>query len=127
MTFQLDTSGFVPPSMSANPPLLQDMRWDDLTPFTQGYVEAFLADFAATPLGREMANGGWFVSFGDLAPEALAQIIKDCASRENDFGFGMDSPKAGAGFWASRQCGASQTFPPLTVQLGDDGKVRFGQ
>lgn len=67
--------------------------------------------------------------FADLAPETLARIIADCEewrSTDRDV-YSNDWESAGRGFWAMRQSevGEVPAFPPLTVQLGDDGKVRF--
>lgn len=72
--------------------------------------------------------------FSDLAPETLARIIADCEKVCALYGF--KDAEEGAAFWDARQekprplqnlfretFGA--LFPPLTVQLCDDGKVRF--
>lgn len=126
--------------------------WDDLSPFTQGYVEALFATFS-TEFQKEWGASNLQVRFSDLAPETLARIIADCEVFEdancdplNDAEFATDDrqgpTEAGAAFWLDRQGGAafeadwpepyggaltraSKPFPPLTVQLGDDGKVRF--
>ena len=99
------------------------------SPFVGGYVSAILSEFSATPLGEEMARGGWRVGVADIHPEALAMILRDCeASRR----LAVDMP--GAQFWHARQHGFPVTcaedrgflcsfFPPLRVYLNDDGKV----
>jgi hypothetical protein len=121
MAFQLDTSGEVPTDY--NP--CTKLRWSDLSHFAQGHVEAMFEDIARV-FGT---SGNW--SFADLAPETLARIIADCASFENIVaGLGRKSGTfEGHRFWNGRQGGLSGSigaaFPPLDVQLGDDGKVRF--
>lgn len=62
--------------------------------------------------------------FSDLSPEALAMILADCALRAA----GLDDldREDGALFWAERQAGKWLAFPPLTVSLGDGGKVELG-
>lgn len=143
-------------------PLDEVVRWSDLSPFEQGYVEAMfasgvrqcerccgngelIADEARylSPLdgdkgdeavgdcpncsGRgEFTLGG----FSDLAPETLAAIRKDCSAIVALYQphiEGRIGASAGEGFWLGRQLGhyATDGFPPLTVTLGDDGKVRF--
>ena len=115
-----DTSGAVqtPPT----PGLVWGVtRWSDLSPFTQGYVEAMLSGpvmgrFA--PLNRQFG-------FSDLSPEALAATIRDCeAMCEWDRLARTRFPKSGAIRWGERQRGLdAPRFPPLTPYLGDDGKV----
>jgi hypothetical protein len=61
----------------------------------------------------------------DLAPEALAAIMRDCATAQT----GWPGPKYhqndGGFFWWQRQVGGyPRTNPPLTPYVGDDGKVR---
>lgn len=133
MTFQLDTTGTVGPYRSTDLVSTYALSWSDLDAFTQGYVEALLR-FASTlsETGRH-----WGVAFSDLAPETLARIIADCERYASKFN---PSPNlsAGADFWRHRQSKASHFvdgetcrglksmgFPPLTVMLSADGKVRF--
>lgn len=110
--------------------------WDDLDPFTQGYVEAlFAAEAEALNAARIAARLPLRrVAFRDLAPETLARIIADCEERVARLPHPEDmrDPRAsGRRFWDDRQLGCYQTGvnvpcpPPLTVQLGDDGKVVF--
>jgi hypothetical protein len=107
--------------------------WSDLTPFTQGYIKALFADLHQTPVVQECGRGGWNVGFSDLARETLARIIADCA----DF-VGCQpgpqrkaeceaDPETGRYFWKWRQAGNIPRHDPQTVQLGDDGKVRFAK
>lgn len=117
--FQLDTTGEVrtPTTPAARPGL----RWADLTPFTQGYIEALIKAANQTlsfnPKHPFRPNG-----FSDLAPETLARIIADCAAVQ---AVGLpDTLEAGQTAWEARQQGMTH-FPPLIIQLGDDGKVRF--
>jgi len=120
MTFQLDTTGAVQSRLS--PTIL--LTWSDLSPFTQVYIEALFAG-----LGAAFRDGG-IHAFSDLAPATLARIIADCeamlsvhrALRFDD----CDDSGAGRDFWENRQGGFLVDFPPLTVQIGDDSKVRFG-
>lgn len=145
MTFQLDTSGAVIGAVSWNSQEGQLARhreimhrrphgetiWSDLSPFTQGYIEAL---FASKPLMELPQNGDDrprpAPGFRHLASETLARIIADCAAMEANKGK-PGSREDGADCWAGRQEGrkpgdfSPHPFPPLTVQLGDDGKVRF--
>lgn len=131
MAFELDTSGTV---------LTTDrsfgggyIKWSDLSPFVQGYVEALFADEGGvlSLLMERYAHEGVQVRFDDLAPETLARIIADCEGARD--GYRVANTKAcGASFWAGRNdppgCWrylVTDGFPPLTVNLGDDGKVRF--
>lgn len=72
-------------------------------------------------------------AFSDLAPEALALILKDCAARRNELQqlfaplrYGRTQTD-GANFWVRRQSGLEPDFagrfPPLTPYLREDGKV----
>lgn len=128
MTFQLDTSGAVDGPEGD----LEDFyRWNDLTPFTQGYVEAALraySDRLTTGLGEPL-----HVGYSDLAPETLARIIEDCTTflEWNRLAgtrcFVADGMTArGRSWWGERNRGLdAPRWPPLTLTLGDDGKVRF--
>lgn len=124
MTTQLDTTGHV--RIDEGGGNFWAASWHFLTPFTQGYVEAVLRA-AEDTLGGFTICG---VGFRDLAPETLARIIADCeAWRDQHYGrtrsLFKDRPDMGRDFWRIRQEGKRSTFPPLTVRLGDDGKVRF--
>lgn len=135
MAFQLDTSGIVLlPRPGAEDRFKDGWRFEDLDPFTQGYVKALFAEsdgWAAIDLSRPGQYA--FRGFSDLAPETLARIMEDCAADQraglklNIAGNTEDrtSFKAGAEFWWERQSGNLFDARPLTVILCDDGKVRF--
>lgn len=113
------------------------VRWDDLSPFVQGYVEALFAHC----YDRQSAQRGGYncvadeadygpgapLGFADLAPETLARIIEDCriASELPCYRQTPSQTYAGRVFWLERQSGFPPNFPPITVYLGDDGKVWF--
>jgi hypothetical protein len=120
MTFQLDTTGEVDLSIAEGVPaaIAGGYRWFDLSPFTQGYIEALLREIGA--------------AFWQLAPETLARIIADCDYYEKQTGGAPSSEpywgmtlEMGAAFWQARQVERWLDLRPLTVQLCDDGKVRF--
>jgi len=129
MTFQLDTNGAVLPVNQDDPILSvqQGYTWLDLDAFTQGYVAAmFQAHFITRP------------AFDMLAPETLARIIADCEVYQTAHRSalnGMDGPRRpdatphndGRMFWHWRNKPGATSYSPLTVELGDDGKVRFGE
>lgn len=81
------------------------------------------------PCGQYFAESDFPVwTFSDLAPETLAAIRKDCAAANDGKWLGYrDTAGCGAMFWKERQQGFlngdGPKFPPLTVSLGDDGKV----
>lgn len=119
--FTLDTSGAVM--------LAPGFIWSDLSPFEQGYVEAMFASWKAQ---CDLDGDDFDVGFSDLAPETLAAIRKDCAALVSPpYVFASDAD-AGRFCWEWRQRGwrnatggppLREAFPPLTVSLGDDGKV----
>lgn len=137
--FKLDTSGTVETLISFGAAHRHFMAtWEKLSPFAQGYIEAAFASIPAVAHGGGFRARGYNeAGFRDLAPETLARIIADCERRLRHFPshgetnpyFGVSPHKQltdkGARFWADRQAGLCANFPPLTVQLGDDGKVRF--
>jgi hypothetical protein len=129
--FTLDTSGevLVQRASSGGP---FAYTWSDLSPFEQGYIEA--AKHAHRYLmGSGRAPGGYVHvdwGFRHLAPETLAAILKDCgdALRMGSADYMRTEEhlqRAGAIFWRSRQRGGLKYrgHPPLTLSLGDDGKV----
>lgn len=130
-TFILDTSGCVlimratdtHPHPTDYP---NGLSWGDLTPFAQGYIEALLTDFASRFALMPPTGPAREVAFSDLAPETLARIIADCAAAcLHPMPFCATYSAEGGSFWSERQDGVYVAFPPLTVWLGDDGKVRF--
>lgn len=117
--FKIDTSGVV--TIPIGTPQSGEHRafwaWDDLTPLQQGYVEAafsaheYFVEPAAGPLG-----------FRHLAPETLAAMRKDCERFRRQYVLPWYD---GAEFWSGRQAGEyAPYFPPVTLYLDADGKVR---
>lgn len=147
MTFQLDTTGGVIGATAWNSPEGQAARhrelmqgrphgetvWEDLDPFTQGYVEALFQSVQVDALGATYAERPLLIpAFSSLAPETLARIMADCEAYwiEYDKMWGLSrhpegQRRQGAVLWNDRQRGIVTNYPPLTVHLGDDGKVRF--
>lgn len=125
MTFQLDTTGFVLEAAPGDWAGRAPIPWSALSPFTQGYIEALFDQLFRDPVVQKVVRGGWKVRFRDLAPETLARIISDCERFCASAGY--YTADDAARFWGRRQAGgeAQYGFPPLPVQLGDDGKVRF--
>ena len=134
--FTLDTSGAVHGVVASDGDLCA-VLWPDLTPFAQGYVEAMFTSLPGRwndgqPTIRVGLQLVQRVGFSDLAPETLAAIRKDCADWQlavrgliaNTEGWGRsfyDQRQTGWKMWPTRDFG--DRFPPLTVSLGDDGKV----
>lgn len=140
-TFKLDTSGTVrvttafvgrdPDSLTRDRPVMVGgpVQWGNLSPFAQGYIEALVASIPNEARTYEgfAARGHRPIAFRDLAPETLARIIADCERAEARIG---DGAEWGRYFWTARQGGLygsdpTAKAPPLTVRLGDDGKVYF--
>lgn len=135
MTFQLDTTGGVGPMPGWFKPIPTSNRyvlWDDLSPVMQGYTEEMFAGlvresaWGALPMLPHPEEPGAYreVRFCDLSPETLAQIIADCERFQKMYPSAFVTV-GGRGFWTERQAGGLPRFLPLTVLLGDDGKVRF--
>ncbi len=127
--FKLDTTGQVALHIQTAPRIHEYARWDDLSPFMRGYIEAIFNDskglyWAGTKLGVPMVRG-----FRHLSPACLLQISGDCERfLTGDKGRVRNDRASGASFWRARQIGALATFygfGPLTVYLDDDGKVRL--
>ena len=80
--FILDVSGEVPrPDDYKGWGVERPLRWTDLDPFEQGYVEAlfFTEEEALAEQAREMGTVCDALGFSDLAPDALLSIKQDCA------------------------------------------------
>lgn len=134
MTFQFDTTGsvgIVTPAPQGGS-YCQTVWWRTLSPFAQDYIRALFAGlirktaWGALPMLPHPQEPGAFreVRFSDFASETLERIIGDCER------FQLMYPTAattigGKGLWTERQAGGLPRFPPQTLQLCDDGKVRF--
>jgi hypothetical protein len=116
MTFQFDTAGRVLVQGQAKFPILTE--WSDLSPFEQGYINAAMESFCA-----ELAKDYKTVCFGCLASETLARIMDDC--ERYAYEHPRHASEHGGMFWMRRQRDEWPTFPPLTVYLGNDGKIYF--
>lgn len=85
------------------------------TPFVAGYIAAIRSDHPE-------------IGDAPFAPETLARVMEDCG-RMVDVLLPIDPSKAsavlGAKAWTLRQAREWPDFPPLTLSLGDDGKVVF--
>lgn len=157
--FHLDTAGKAYKSVSET--TMESVTWRDLDAFTQGYIEALFftesapgvttEEWQATEDHDEGSIPG-DVGFSDLAPDALASIIEDCAAFQRDNATALsdafeadsdcDDSQAGHDFWLTR-CGhgagfwdgdwpepmadqldaAAKAFGNVDSYLGDDGKV----
>lgn len=124
----LDTSGHV---QLTNTKWVRCVQWSDLTPFTQGYVEALFAAHQSD-LREPVQFGTGFAyppfGFRHLAPATLARIIEDCAAVLKIVDLYADPEKArnqGVVFWTARQNGRWElrAVAPLTPHLGDDGLI----
>jgi hypothetical protein len=107
--------------------------WHDLddSPVVQGYIEAALSDWRdrLQIASRLQFQRELFAGFSDLAAETLARIIADCAKWQREWApSGNQSEREqGQTLWRGRQLGNLKAvgFPPLTLYLGDDGKVHI--
>lgn len=129
----LDTAGAVECSDPAKPCICHARTWEQLSPFVQGYVRA-LYETANLRLAFRTSYGEHHrpAQFSDLAPEALALILEDCANFENfTSGLGFKTGEVeGRRFWNGRAKGQltgawGAAFPPLRVYLDDAGKVQI--
>ena len=130
--FTLNTSGRVAGDIDG---LAVWYEFEDLDPFTQGYVEALFASACADLHTGHLAGhdrirfpAGHPRAFSDLSPEALAMILRDCADNTREFiqprGFSEVSRNNGRHLWSLRQAGFwPERWPKVTVTLGEDGKV----
>lgn len=125
---QFDTTGevFIPASVWVDMGRVGQISsgyidWKWLDAFTRGYTEGVLRA-AEDTLGGFTICG---VRFTDFAPETLARIIEDCERYRGKTS--SKSAAVGALFWKNRaaNCLSDDGWMPLTVTLGDDGKVRF--
>jgi len=124
-SFTFDTSGVVGPIKLPERTHTLNVGWNDLSPFAQGYVEAAMREFVEQ---QRLSKPGFWVGFRHIHPEALATILRDCEAwlteyTERSAATIPSMPEVGREFWRIRQEGKRRTFPPLTITLGDDGKV----
>ena len=132
--FTFDTSGAVEVQPMSETEGSIRIRWSDLSPFAQGYIEAAFAS-ASVPNTPNLTHRGVYmitpngdrraVAFSDLAPETLAAMLGDCeAVREGSLAaYKRRTPHAGGLFWETRKRGGLSAFPPITLYLGDDGRI----
>lgn len=119
--FKLDTTGAVEWRDG------EVLRWDRLSPFAQGYVEAALR----SPLlveGPDGEDADFYAAFRDLAPSTLAAMLKDCEAVRGYFP--RQSAENGERFYHERQrypngwvITSGYKLMPLTLHLGDDGLI----
>lgn len=134
MDTQFDTAGeVICPMDGGGWPRNEPIRWSDLAPFQQGYVEAMLTgDYRFNPaitihIGQPKER---LLGFSDIAPETIQRIIEDCTNVLEIIDSYVDEDiqrNSGRGFWNARSNGnwTARQWPPLTLTLGEDGKVRF--
>lgn len=131
MAHALDTSGRVECTGPAC--ICHAAAWEQISPFAQGYIEALFASHSISRYRSDEDRTYSHGAFDMLAPETLARIIADCEARiaglspQSYPNATRLSVRDGHLFWQHRQEGVHSAFPPLTVQLGGDGKVRFAE
>jgi len=130
MALQLDTSGVVrmpdrPRAKHMDHAFPALTIWSDLSPFTQGYVEAMFEELWRTA-GSGLAHQINVSRFRHLAPETLARIMEDCAwfmALDRRPGWLLTNEN-GHAFWHARQgIQVLGGWVAITPYLGDDGKV----
>jgi len=113
----------------------------DVDAFTLAYIEAMFFTEAG-PDSEEMSEKTWL----DLAPEALEQIVNDCAKfqasnrldgyppKQAGHDFWLTRNGHGAGFWENdfgtpEQCefltASAKSFGECNLYVSDDGKLRL--
>lgn len=123
--FSLDTSGAVQAPSIAVPGILSWWVWSDLDQFEQGYGRAAILAIRCPDPSEGYGPSSSVIRFDWLTPEALVTILKDCANARATLGY-ADTQEAGETFYMHRACGAlSGDFPPQTIYLDENGKVRF--
>lgn len=132
--FTLDMPGYVQIEAPYTLEVIR-LRFRDLSPFEQGYVEAMKNDRRMLSYFDDARMLDWHDwAFSDLAPETLSVIRRDCAALVSPPYVFASGAEAGRFCWEWRQRGwrntsggptLRETFPPLTIYLGDDGLVCF--
>jgi len=120
--FQFDTSGMVLQPSEHYVDESRAVRWPDLSPFVQGYVEAMFAEFRNKGYEPTQPRFSYQYAFSDLASETLARIMEwtdafqsehaDTLPRVDD----GERRRLGEKVWNLGKHG-------FTPYLGDDGKV----
>lgn len=119
--FTLDTSGRV---NIGEDPRHGFIRWPDLSPFAQGYVEAAMLATEWPDPNEGFGPSSSVIGFDWLAPETLAAMLRDCEAAERSrVAFFTGEQGGGRMFWELRQNGAFPAYPPLTLYLRDDGRI----
>ncbi len=142
--FILDTDGEV----TIESPVQIIKTFDDLDAFTQGYIECLFftntgcgdsVEWATPEYQHRMAEGQTDgelpndVGFADLAPDALAEIIEECANfqrdaaelladsygKEVDKGYIYDETRAGHDFWYTRNGHGTGFWDRTGLEHGD--------
>jgi hypothetical protein len=103
------------------------IRFADLPPFMQGYVQPAMLSTEWPSPSEGYGPSSHVIRFDWLAPSTLEAMMKDCAVFEahpvSNARHPLDA-EAGRRFWESCQRGERpETFPPLTLTLGDDGLI----
>lgn len=131
--FKIDTSGAV--RFDSNDGRPTYLRFEDMTDFTQGVVEAALRGLLSVLFGPD--GEGYsddqlssMVAYRLLAPATLAQIMADCDRWSSEYG-GPDLNEAfdGQMFWGTRNMGewSDVGFPPVALSLAEDGLIHLSE
>lgn len=132
MEAPIDTSGRVRAMPNAAHPA-NWICWSDLSPFTQGYVEAALRELVQRMVADDavvytMEQCRRASRFHALAPVTLARMIEDCARKAaqlqqtfSPMRYGRTQTD-GANFWRFRQHGDGVAcgFPCVALYVADD-------
>jgi hypothetical protein len=111
------------------------IRFSDLSPFCQGYVEAAFASLLADAselFDAPPSRDGWAeatsrpLGFSDLHPATLARFMEDCERWLDRYPKTERTHEKGANAWRYRQEQLVERpeFPKLRLYLDDSGKVQ---
>ena len=103
------------------PRLVKNISFTDLTPFTQGYVHALLADTAYFfPYVRE-------VNYAAIHPPTLLRIIRDCERADTRTPFDPErAAYMGMCFWVDQLNGELAPRFPALEPIYSKGRIIFG-